>query len=415
MDNQKKTWIWAVGFEDTFIAQTARGERPLDEFELTGHYVNWREDLDRARASGATMIRYGIPWYKVEPEPGTFDWSWVDGVIAYFDQHRELTPIIDLMHYGTPLWLQNEFMNGQYPKRVAQFAAAFVERYQQVTKYYTPLNEAYINAEWCGWTGIWPPYLKGHLGFMLVMNQLCKGIIYTEQAIRQIQADVVVVHVEASKKYISAEEGLEQEVALWNEIRYVMWELIQGNIDDGHPLYKWITDHGVSGQDLDWYGENAIEPDIIGINYYPQFSVNAIIRETIEQEHIPQPVPGSAKELIEIAADMFQRYRKPIFITETSYRGTIEERIAWMEELFEACHDMAGKGIDLYGVTWFPFFDMIHWSYRTNGLPIEQNLDTFGLYTLVKQPDGTFHRVKNAAAGRFEAEVRRMKQSEAVR
>lgn len=409
MDN-RKTWAWAVGFEDTFIAQTAQGERPLDEFELTEHYRYWREDLDRVRASGVTMIRYGIPWYKVEPEPGKFDWSWVDEVIAYFEQHRDLTPIIDFMHYGTPLWLKNEFLNGDYPKLVARYVSVFVLRYQQVTKYYTPLNEPFINAEWCGWSGTWPPYLKGQLGFILVMNQLCKGIIYTEQAIRRLQPDAITVHVEASKKYLSAEEGMDEEVELWNEVRYVMWELIQGKIDAKHSLYKWVTDRGVSGEDLDWYRKYAIEPDIIGINYYPQFSVNAITKEAMENEQIPEAVPGTAKELIEIAVDMYHRYKKPIFITETSYCGTVEERIAWMEELFEACYFMLEQGIELYGVTWFPFFDMIGWSYRTNRLPIEQNLATFGLYTLEKQPDGTLRRIKNAAADRFEAELQKMRQ-----
>ncbi|HEY0827410.1 MAG TPA: hypothetical protein VGE40_04910, partial [Bacilli bacterium] len=274
----------------------------------------------------------------------------------------------------------------------------------------TPLNEPFVNAEWCGWSGIWPPYLTGHLGFMQVMNQLCKGIIHTEQAIRRIQPDAVTVHVEASKKYISAEEGMEEEVVIWNEVRYVMWELIQGLIDHSHPLYKWIIDRGVGEEDLEWYKNHAIEPDIIGINYYPQFSVNTITRETVSHEHIPQPVLGTGNELIEIVEDIYLRYRKPVFITETSYNGTVEQRIAWMEELFTACHIIAAKGIDLFGVTWFPFLDMVDWPYRTNSLPIEENLAYFGLYSLVQQPDGTFHRVKNAAADRFEAEIRKMEQ-----
>lgn len=134
----------------------------------------------------------------------------MDEVIAYFEQHRDLTPIIDFMHYGTPLWLKNEFLNGDYPKLVARYISVFVLRHQQVTKYYTPLNEPFTNAEWCGWRDTWPdtwpPYLKNQLSFILVMNQLCKGIIYTEQAIRRLQPDAITVHVEASKKYLSAEE-----------------------------------------------------------------------------------------------------------------------------------------------------------------------------------------------------------------
>ncbi len=48
----------------------------------------------------------------------------------------------------------------------------------------------------------------------------------------------------------------------------------------------------------------------------------------MEKEQIPEAVPGTAKELIEIAVDIYHRYKKSIFITETSYCGTVEERIA---------------------------------------------------------------------------------------
>lgn len=194
-------WVWAVGFENTFIGQTARGERVLDEYEITQHYQYWEEDLNRVRETGATMIRYGIPWYRIETSNGVFDWSWTDKVMGYFDQHRDLVPIIDLMHYGTPLWLKNEFMNAEYPQLVARYAKAFAERYKGVASYYTPLNEPFVNAEWCGWSGKWPPYLTGVLGFTLMINQLCKGIIMTVKCLKEVDPNAVMVHVEASKKY----------------------------------------------------------------------------------------------------------------------------------------------------------------------------------------------------------------------
>jgi beta-glucosidase len=400
-------WVWAVGIENTFIGQTARGERVLDEFEITQHYQFWEEDLDRVRASGATMIRYGVPWYRIETSKGVFDWSWTDKVMAYFDQHRELVPIIDLMHYGTPLWLKNEFMNAEYPQLVARYAKAFAERYKGITSYYTPLNEPFVNAEWCGWSGTWPPYLTGLLGFGLLMNQLCKGIILTVQHLKQVDPDAVMVHVEASKKYIAADESYIEETHLWNEIRFIMWELIQGRIQQGHPLYTWVLDHHFSQSDLAWYAENRIDLDIVGVNYYPQFSLNVIGNETAEQGQIPRAVMGSAEDMIDIARDLYQRYKKPIFITETSYNGSIEQRVSWLEELIRASWKMNEEGIELYGVTWFPFLDMVDWPYRTNGLSFQENLATFGLYSLEEKPDGTIHRVKNAAGERFEEELRK--------
>ncbi len=74
---------WAVGIENTFIPQTRAGHRRLDEYELMDHYRLWRQDIDLAADLGISSIRYGIPWYKVNPRPGVFDWSWTDEVLEH--------------------------------------------------------------------------------------------------------------------------------------------------------------------------------------------------------------------------------------------------------------------------------------------------------------------------------------------
>src|SRR5437899_3777716 len=40
------SFLWSVGLEDTFItAPWPQTGRILDEYELTGHYQHWREDI----------------------------------------------------------------------------------------------------------------------------------------------------------------------------------------------------------------------------------------------------------------------------------------------------------------------------------------------------------------------------------
>ena len=47
--------VFAVGVEDTAIGEKLRGGGvALDEYELTGHRQQWREDLLRAGDTGAT-------------------------------------------------------------------------------------------------------------------------------------------------------------------------------------------------------------------------------------------------------------------------------------------------------------------------------------------------------------------------
>src|SRR5690625_1286808 len=118
---------FALGIEDTFVPQTKPGQRSLDEYDLMQHYTKWEEDIELTAQSGATMLRWGIPWYRVNPGKGKWDWSWVDRVI---DKMNELGVelIVDLVHYGTPLWLDNEFANADYPNYVAEYGAAVADR-----------------------------------------------------------------------------------------------------------------------------------------------------------------------------------------------------------------------------------------------------------------------------------------------
>jgi beta-glucosidase len=400
MEKKKSPFIWSVGIEDTFVPQIERGERPLDEYKLTQHYQFWEEDLERAKDSGATYIRYGIPWYKIEPEENMFDWTWTDQVMDYFRNNRKLTPIIDLMHYGTPHWLTNEFANGKYPEAVSKYAYEFADRYKDIAAYFTPLNEPYVNAEFCGLNAVWPPYLEGLSGFYTLMIQLGKGIIKTVNAIKQIIPEAVMVHVDATKKYITYDNRLQQEAELWNENRFVMWELVQGKIDLEHPLYPIMSQYGVSQDDFEWFTNNYIEVDVVGLNYYPQFSVHEVKRD--KKGFITYPhIMGDANDLADIISEAYTRYKKPIFITETSFRGSENERINWLNECYKKCLALKDQGIDLIGLTWFPFMDLVDWGYRTSDKSVEEELLPFGLYTL-EMKNGVLERVKNRVAIRFE-------------
>jgi len=113
----------------------------------------WHEDIALAAETGFDSIRYGIPWYAVEPERGRFDWEWTDRVMAHL-LDTGLDPIIDLVHYGTPLWLDEQFLSPDYPEAVASYARAFALRYPLISCY-TPLNEPFINAELCAFEGRW--------------------------------------------------------------------------------------------------------------------------------------------------------------------------------------------------------------------------------------------------------------------
>ncbi|MEV0619296.1 family 1 glycosylhydrolase [Nonomuraea sp. NPDC050404] len=377
---------FAVGIEDTFVPQEFPARRRLDEYELTQHYHLWHADLGRAAETGAEMIRWGIPWYLIEPEPGTFRWDWLDRVVDRLDEVG-LTCIVDLMHYGTPLWLDNQFLNADYPRRVSAYAARVAERYRDRLHVWTPLNEPMVNAIQCGEKGLWPPALTGDDGFVKLAMALTRGIQETQRGIAAVQPEASFVHVEASFRF---EGGTD----LLNERRYLIMDLVTGKVDNRHPLYAYLRSNGVTDRDLE--SLEPVVPDVMGVNYYPAFTTQRLTTPK------PEPVWAGTAGLEELLREFADRYGRPLFVTETSRAGTPEERVAWLRDSVELAHRLRAEGLDLVGYTWWPMFALVDWLYRESTRPAEEWLVQMGLYDLVPDGGGVLQRVPTAAVKAFQ-------------
>lgn len=384
---------YGVGIEDTFIPHEKPGHRKLDEYELTQHYSRWREDLELVAESGAEFLRWGVPWYLVEPRPGEFDWSWTDQVAAKMGE-LGIRCVVDLMHYGTPLWLENSFLNASYPERVASYARAVAARYRDVWTDYTPLNEPVVNAEWCGQNGAWPPYLTGQDGFVKVIVALARGMVRTQQEIASVHPEATFVHVDAGFLYDGETSPLPRE--LLEERRFVALDLITGRVDADSPIRPYLAEHGVTDADLEWFRRNAVAPDVVGVNYYPHFSMGRV------EDGVWTPLHAGARGLRSLLEAYADRYGAPIIVTETSLVGTPEEKIAWLRESAAELAAMRDEGRDLVGYTWFPFFTMVDWLYRFDHTSPDEWFMQFGLVDLRRGADQGLERVRNEAFDVFQ-------------
>lgn len=374
-------FIWATGIEDTFVPQTKPGHRALDEYELMGHYIHWREDLALARDLGVGAIRWGVPWYRVEPQPGNFDWRWIDEVLPYMVEELGITPILDLMHYGCPFWLRREFASDEYPEAVARYAGAFARRYSGLVKWYTPLNEPIVNALMCGKRGLWPPYLRGDKGYIRVMVNLALGIVNTVAALREVDPDSVMVHVEATGLSRAHREDL-RILAIEEQRRgYLCYDLITGRVTPDHTLFGWLVRSGASTEALAELVRRRISLDVIGLNFYPQWSTQLLY---VDQKGrlAYRPAEHEGPGFSSLIEDYYHRYRAPILVTETSAFGSNELRARWLETSVEAVKRLRADGVPVLGYTWFPLFTMIDWRYRYGRSPVDQYRIELGLYTL---------------------------------
>jgi beta-glucosidase/6-phospho-beta-glucosidase/beta-galactosidase len=380
-------FLWAAGIENTFVPQAREGQRSLDEYELMGHYSHWREDLALAGELGLKALRWGVPWYKVEPERGQFDWSWTDQVVPYLVNDLKIMPIIDLMHYGCPFWLKKEFANKSYPELVARYAAAFAARYKGLIKWYTPLNEPIINSMMCGMRGLWPPYMKGDRGYIKLMLQLAKGIVRSVKAIKEIDPDAVMVHVEATGLTRTVSQDL-ASLATEEEYRgYLCYDLISGRLTHDHLLFSWLVRNGAPPESLEELQQHKISLDVVGLNFYPQWSTKQLYIDKRGRIAFKETEP-EGNGFAELINKYYARYRTPIMITETSAVGGDEVREKWLDSSLSMVKTLRGEGVPVIGYTWFPMFTMIDWRYRFSDEPLENFYLELGLFNLNRQGAG---------------------------
>jgi beta-glucosidase len=370
MNSTDRHFVWAVGIEDTIIGSPVRGGQRLDEYELTGHAQRWRSDLDLAKSTGATAIRYGIPWHHVNPAVGSYDWEQADRALSYAHETLGLDVILDLVHYGAPEWLSESFADPSYPSAIAEYASAVAERYRGIVGSYTPLNEPLVTASFCGLRGIWPPHLVGDEGWARVVVSIADGIQQTTRAIRQADPDAKIVHVEAVQLYSTDDDALWEDVLEWRRRAWLPTDLVIGRL--GADGAEWLERQGIPAATIDRLLAGGVEPDLIGINYYPELSPRELVRIDGRVAHVAEN--RGRHGLIEAAADFYERYGIPLMVTETAAEGDDDHRIQWLEEVLHAVELLDQRSIPVVGLTWWPLFDFVDWSWASGGEIVEEFL-----------------------------------------
>lgn len=361
---------WIVGIEDTAIGVPLAGTgRTLDEALLTEHDRRWREDLDLAAASGADAIRYGLPWYRVNPAPDTFDWRFADAAIDHASQTLGLDVIVDLVHYGVPSWLPGGFADPGYPDAVARWAGAVAARFQDRVFGYTPLNEPSVTAAFCGEFGGWPPYLTGADGWTTVALAVAAGIQQSISAIVDAVPQATIVHVEAAKLVRPGPPASGSAIDASRMRAWLPTDLAMGMVDEEHPMWGWLLRHGAQEATLRHLARGRPRVDVMGVNFYPQYSARDLVRAgdaTIEVAG-----GGTGEDLVRVLRDYADRYGLPVAVTETSFDGPDEARTAWAVESVEAVAGARRQGLDVWGYTWWPLFDFVDWGYSTGDIAFE--------------------------------------------
>jgi beta-glucosidase len=377
---------WLAGIEDTFItAPSPRTGRTLDEYELTQHYGRMEEDLALFAELGLRAVRYGIPWHRINPQRGEWDFRWADRPLERL-LDLGIQPIVDLVHYGLPGWIEHAYLHPDYPQYVAEYAARVAERYRGRIHSYTPLNEPRITAWYCGRLGWWPPFRRSWRGFAQVMLGVCRGIVCTVERLREVDPEIVDVHVDATDLYEAVAPELVAEAAHRQELVFLALDLVSGRVRPGHALHAWLLAHGIGARELEWFEAHAVRPDVIGINLYPLFSGKRLIRA---RGALRIRMRYAAADIVDRLAGLYwARYRRPLLISETASEGSVARRRRWLDDSVQATARVRARGVPLVGYAWWPLFALVTWGYREGRKPVADYLRQMGLWDLQSGADG---------------------------
>lgn len=398
---------WAVGIEGSCIPHLG-----IDEFQWTGHDKQWRADFERAaRDLGCRWLRYSLCWHLIEKSPGVYDWTWADERIGYA-RELGLNLILDLVHFGTPTWLPEAFGDIDFPAALERFSREFGKRYSGIVHAVCPVNEPLITTLFCGDVGLWPPHARGLPGYMTLLSRVSQSICRSVRALRETMSSVEIVLCDALE-FTRTEDGcnqiantellkrLEEDVVLRNGRRHIVLDLITGRVDQEHPLHSWLVQNGFPATDTNWFLRNAVEIDVLGLDYYAHSEIELYPHENHYRQRVPQKLAG----LYNTVRDYWQRYRLPIMITETNCYGDDEKRREWLRFTVEDICKLRAEGVPVIGYTWWPLLDHLDW----DGAMLHHigRIHHVGIYRLERDCIGEMKRVVTPLKEDFEALIQR--------
>ncbi|MFC6268690.1 hypothetical protein [Frigoriflavimonas asaccharolytica] len=308
------------------------GER-VNLLKNTEHDIRAEEDYKLLLDIGITTVREGICWSEVETGKNIFDFSEVLNRIQ-IAENLGIQIIWDMIHFGYP-----EDLFPTHPKfceRFINLCSAFVKFYLENSSQpflIVPINEISFLSWFSGDVRGTAPYLE-RCGFDMKYH-LCKAAILGIKTIKKLDPTATVFLVEPAIQVHN--NGLLSEEELLK---------ING--------YQFEAVDMISGRMCPELGGNEELLDIFGLNYY----WNCQWIEGGETVYWPDPLK-KRKPLNEIISEIYTRYGKPIFLSETGHFGV--GRVQWIEEIHQECLIANNNGVPFWGICIYPVTDRPDW------------------------------------------------------
>ncbi len=351
--------FWLGGFESSCHV-TMSGQR-LDMLAAVQHDTQIAQDYALLRTAGIHTARDGIRWPLIE-RAGHFDFSSLAPMVQAA-REQDVQVLWDICHYGWPDDL--DASTPAFVERYARFCtevARFIANQSDAVPFYTPINEISFLA--------WAIGRMMSPGTRVIGNELKKNLIRATiagcEAIWEVDPRARIVHVDPVINVIAprGRPDLESAAHAQHMSQYEAWDMLGGVSCPelgGHPRYL----------------------DIMGINYYHSNQWEHPDGRLRREE---TPLDERWVAFHRILETFYQRYRRPLFIAETSHFGV--GRARWKKEMAEEVIQARANGVPIEGICLYPILDRPDWD-------DPDHWHNSGLWDLLPDENGVLRRVIN--------------------
>ena len=368
MSDEAAPALWA-GVEATV---NRVGNRYSDQLERSGHALRI-SDLDRLASLGIESVRYPVLWERTAPRSlDEFDWRWADERLNAL-RGLSIRPIIGLLHHGSgPPY--TSLLDPEFPEKLARFANAVAQRFPWVEDY-TPVNEPLTTARFSCLYGHWYPHKRDPLLFAKALLAQCRATVLAMREIRKLNPRARLIQTEDLGRTYST-RPLAYQAEFENERRWLTFDLLTGRLDRGKRMWQYFEHLGINADELKWFLDNPLPPDILGLNHYvtsQRFLDHRIARypvhchggngqQTYADVEAVRACPADMHDPKRLIKEVWDRYERPLAITEAHLACTREEQLRWFKEIWDAAQSLKDEGVDIRAVTAWAAFGSYDWN-----------------------------------------------------
>lgn len=330
--------FWMGGYECS-DQQNAFGNR-VDLLTVTGHIKHLDADYEMLQAFNIKTVREGIRWSFVERTPYQYDWTVVRRMMRAAKK-AGIQQIWDICHFGYPDDLSP--LHPMFARRFAHVCRAFVNVFREENPegplIVTPINEVSFISWLGGEARGTVPYCTNQ-GWE-VKYHLMKAYIEGIYAMKELDPSIVILTTEPLVNMVpplnptveELEEAREQ-----NEEQFQSLDILTGRICPELGGSKSLI-------------------DVLGFNFY--YNNQWIINSTEFLPWFNEQNDLRWKPLSELLLMTYERYRKPLVISETSHCK--DHRPNWIEFIGNQLCDTLKLGVPVLGTCLYPMIDRPDW------------------------------------------------------